>query len=74
MNKEQSLAEATDQQLVQEALEGNQAAYTLLVQRHREPLWLFVNEFLGHLKNSDGIIELAEEPQDIVQEAFQKAF
>ena len=66
--------EYTDQQLVQEALAGNQAAYTLLVQRHREPLRLYVNEFLGHLKNSEGIIELAEEPQDIVQEAFQKAF
>ena len=74
MNKEQSIAEATDQQLIQEALAGNQAAYTLLVQRHREPLWLYVNEFIGHLKNSEGIIELAEEPQDIVQEAFQKAF
>lgn len=66
--------EYTDQQLVQEALAGNQTAYTLLVQRHREPLRLYVNEFLGHLKNSEGIIELAEEPQDIVQEAFQKAF
>jgi RNA polymerase sigma-70 factor (ECF subfamily) len=33
-----------------------------------------VQEFIGTLKNSDGIIELAEEPQDIVQEAFHKAF
>lgn len=66
--------ETTDQQLVQDALAGNQAAYTLLVQRHSEPLRHYVNEFLGQLKNSEGIIELAEEPQDIVQEAFQKAF
>ena len=74
MNREHTRTEASDAQLVSAALEGDQSAYTLLMERHKDPLRLYVNEFIVHLKNSDGIIELAEEPQDIVQEAFQKAF
>lgn len=74
MNREHTRTEASDAQLVSSALEGDQSAYTLLMERHKEPLRLYVNEFIVHLKNSEGIIELAEEPQDIVQEAFQKAF
>ena len=74
MNREHTKTEASDAQLVSAALEGDQGAYTLLMERHKDPLRLYVNEFIVHLKNSDGIIELAEEPQDIVQEAFQKAF
>lgn len=74
MNKDHTRTEASDAQLVTTALEGDQSAYTLLMERHKDPLRLYVNEFIVHLKNSDGIIELAEEPQDIVQEAFQKAF
>ncbi len=63
-----------DIQLINAALEGDQTAYSLLVQRYREGLTLYVNEFVAHLKNSEGAIEVAEEPQDIVQEAFHKAF
>ncbi|MBQ8646206.1 MAG: sigma-70 family RNA polymerase sigma factor [Bacteroidales bacterium] len=63
-----------DNLLINSALHGDQAAYALLVQRYREGLTLYVNEFVGNLKNAEGIIELAEEPQDIVQEAFHKAF
>ncbi len=63
-----------DSLLINSALHGDQAAYALLVQRYREGLTLYVNEFVGNLKNAEGIIELAEEPQDIVQEAFHKAF
>ena len=74
MNREHTKTEASDAQLVSAALEGDQGAYTLLMERHKDPLRLYVNEFIVHMKNSDGIIELAEEPQDIVQEAFQKAF
>ena len=74
MNRDHTRTEISDAQLVSAALEGDQSAYTLLMERHKEPLRLYVNEFIVHLKNSDGIIELAEEPQDIVQEAFQKAF
>ena len=63
-----------DNLLINSALHGDQVAYALLVQRYREGLTLYVNEFVGNLKNAEGIIELAEEPQDIVQEAFHKAF
>jgi RNA polymerase sigma-70 factor (ECF subfamily) len=62
------------QELISSAIAGDQNAYTLLMQKHKEGLTLYVQEFIGTLKNSDGIIELAEEPQDIVQEAFHKAF
>ena len=74
MNKDHTRTEASDAQLVSSALAGDQGAYTLLMERYKEQLRLYVNEFIVNLKNSDGIIELAEEPQDIVQEAFQKAF
>ena len=62
------------QELISSAIAGDQSAYTHLMQKHKEGLTLYVQEFIGTLKNSDGIIELAEEPQDIVQEAFHKAF
>lgn len=62
------------QELISSAIAGDQSAYTFLMQKHKEGLTLYVQEFIGTLKNSDGIIELAEEPQDIVQEAFHKAF
>ena len=74
MNKDHTRTEASDAQLVTAALDGDQSAYTLLMERHKDPLRLYVNEFIVHLKHSAGIIDLAEEPQDIVQEAFQKAF
>ncbi len=73
-HKEPAKSDLPDKQLIDSALAGDQNAYTLLVQKYREGLTLYVNEFIGSLKNSDGIIELAEEPQDIVQEAFHKAF
>ena len=63
-----------DKELIASAIAGDQTAYTLLMHKHKEGLTLYVNELIGALKNSDGIIELAEEPQDIVQEAFHKAF
>ena len=73
-HKEQFKGDLPDNLLIDSALHGDQTAYALLVQRYKEGLTLYVNEFVGHLKNSEGIIELAEEPQDIVQEAFHKAF
>ena len=63
-----------DKELILSALSGDQNAYTLLMHKHKEGLTLYVQEFIGILKNLEGIIELAEEPQDIVQEAFHKAF
>lgn len=69
-----TLKDSPDNILIAAALQGDQSAYSLLVQKYREGLTLYVNEFVTHLKNSEGVIELAEEPQDIVQEAFQKAF
>ena len=69
-----TLKDSPDNILIASALQGDQNAYSLLVQKYREGLTLYVNEFVTHLKNSEGVIELAEEPQDIVQEAFHKAF
>lgn len=66
--------ETHDILLVKAAMEGDQNAYTSLVERYREGLSLYVAEFVGNIRNADGIPEFAEEPQDIVQEAFQKAF
>lgn len=73
-HKGQLKRDLPDKLLINAALEGDQTAYSLLVQRYKEGLTLYVNELVANLKNSEGIIELAEEPQDIVQEAFHKAF
>ncbi len=73
-HKEVIKSETPDNDLINSALSGDQSAYTLLMLKYKEGVTLYVNEFIGTLKNTDGIIELAEEPQDIVQEAFHKAF
>ena len=73
-HKETFRHDTPDTGLIASALSGDQNAYTLLMHRHKEGLTLYVQEFIGNLKNSEGIMELAEEPQDIVQEAFHKAF
>ncbi len=73
-HKETGKCEFPDKELILSALSGDQNAYTLLMHKHKEGLTLYVQEFIGILKNLEGIIELAEEPQDIVQEAFHKAF
>lgn len=73
-HKGQLKRDLPDKLLINAALEGDQTAYSLLVQKYKEGLTLYVNELVANLKNSEGIIELAEEPQDIVQEAFHKAF
>ena len=63
-----------DTGLITSALSGDQNAYTLLMLKYKEGVTLYVQEFIGNLKNTEGNFELAEEPQDIVQEAFHKAF
>lgn len=73
-HKGQNRQDTPDMVLINAALKGDQNAYTHLVHKYREGLNLYVQEFIGTLKNQDGIIEFAEEPQDIVQEAFHKAF
>ena len=73
-HKGQNRQDTPDMVLINAALQGDQNAYTHLVHKYREGLNLYVQEFIGTLKNQDGIIEFAEEPQDIVQEAFHKAF
>lgn len=66
--------ENSDLQLIHAALLGEQSAYTSLVQKYQESLSVYISEILGSLKSGDGGMELAEEPQDIVQEAFNRAF
>lgn len=73
-HKESGRQDAPDTVLIGSALAGDQSAYTLLMNRYKEGLILYVHEFIDTLRNQEGIIELAEEPQDIVQEAFHKAF
>jgi len=73
-HKEVIKPETPDKDLINSALSGDQNAYTLLMLRYKEGVTLYVQEFLGNLKNTEGDFELAEEPQDIVQEAFHKAF
>lgn len=72
--REATRMEITDNELIARALSGEQSAYSILMERHRDGLILYVGEFINTLKSQDGTNELAEEPQDIVQVAFHKAF
>lgn len=72
--RDMARVEIPDNELIGKALSGDQSAYSTLMERHREGLLMYVNELIGNLKNKEGMLEFAEEPQDIVQEAFHKAF
>lgn len=63
-----------DREIIILAQQGKQEAYTVLVEKYQKGLFMYVQEFLSVIKDKDGSIEQAEEPQDICQEAFQKAF
>lgn len=63
-----------DRELVFLAIQGKQEAYTELMERYRKALYTYVQEFLSGIKNKNGNMEQAEEPQDICQEAFHRAF
>ncbi len=73
-HKEPCRHDSPDIALIDSALSGDQNAYSLLMHRYKEGLIVYVQEFITPLMNQDGIVELAEQPQDIVQEAFHKAF
>jgi RNA polymerase sigma-70 factor (ECF subfamily) len=53
-----------DQELVRQALAGNQAAYQELLQRHQKAIFAVVNK----------LVRQREEARDLVQETFMKAF
>ena len=53
-----------DQELVRQALAGNQAAYQELLQRHQKAIFAVVNK----------LVRNREEARDLVQETFMKAF
>ncbi len=74
INKSNNYKGYTDRELINLAINGEQEAYTKLVSRHQIGLSLYVSEFLTGLKTRDNYIEEAIEPEDICQEAFQKAF
>ena len=59
----------TDRELVILAQQGNQKAFTILTERHGRGLLAYVTEHLSGKNN-----EMAEEREDICQEAFNKAF
>lgn len=69
-----NLQKVTDRELVVLALEGKQEGYTLLLERYRGGLYTFVQEFLSGIQSREPNAEQAEEPQDICQEAFHRAF
>ena len=61
-----------DEKLIERALNGEQSAYTQLVNKYTNGLTLYVNDYIKGIKSQE--VEFAEEAQDIVQETFQKAF
>lgn len=61
----------TDRELIEMARQGEQKAFTVLTERHGKGLLAYISE---HLSGNNAFTESAEEPEDICQEAFNKAF
>ena len=62
----------TDRELVQMAKEGEQRAFAILMGRYGKGLTLHIGEYMANCRSCG--MEMAEEPEDICQEAFHKAF
>ena len=62
----------TDRELVALARNGEQRAFTILMERYGEGLMFHMGEYMASCSISGA--EMAEEPEDLCQEAFQKAF
>lgn len=61
-----------DRELVSMARAGDQKAFTVLMERYGKGLMLHIGEYMASYGR--GMAEVAEEPEDLCQEAFQKAF
>lgn len=62
----------SDRELIAKAVQGEQMAFTILMERYGRGLLLHISEYLQGIRNNG--MEMAEEPEDICQEAFHKAF
>lgn len=62
----------SDRELVALAQSGEQKAFAKLMERYGKGLALHISEYISGCRS--GGLEMAEEPVDICQEAFQKAF
>lgn len=61
----------TDRELVLMAKQGRQQAFTILTERYGKGLLAHIAELLS---GNNNMVEMAEGPEDICQEAFHKAF
>lgn len=62
----------SDRELIALAQQGKQNAFAVLMKRYGKGLLLHITKHLQGLSNKD--TEMAEEPKDICQETFHKAF
>lgn len=73
-NKQDESVKQTDRELINLAIKGHQEAYTALVDKYSTRLTIYISEFLSGARANDNLVEQAEEPKDICQEAFHRAF
>lgn len=73
-NKQDESVKLTDRELINLAIKGHQEAYTALVDKYSTRLTIYISEFLSGARANDSLVEQAEEPKDICQEAFHRAF
>ena len=69
--REQEYEKLSDREIVKLALEGKPLAYSALIERYRNGVISHIIEFAG---GGDADNESAEQPGDICQETFRKAF
>lgn len=64
----------SDLELIGLAQKGEQAPFTILFERYHHGVMAHINEILYNSDNNNIVRELSEQPQDICQETFNKAF
>lgn len=64
----------SDSELITLAQKGEQVSFTILFERYHHGIIAHISEILIDKETSAAVKEMSEEPQDICQETFNKAF
>lgn len=73
ISKLEEYRKLTDLEIIDLAIKGKEEAFTILVNRYKQALITYISDFIA-MGKVNALCEIAEEPQDICQEALQKAF
>ena len=65
---------SNEQEIINKAKSGDSASFFFLMNKYEKGLNVYVSKLLNEIGTINNFAEQAEEPKDICQEAFHKAF